>query len=166
MLAAVAAKAKEMKARRVVFDAIDVVLALLNDPVVERREIYRVHEWLLKRGMTGIITSKVGSLYRYDTNAANRPQLGFMQFMVDCTVELNHEVIEGVSQRNLRVVKYRGSSFSENESPFLIGPEGLQVAGARNQARPRHPSRGSGFPVASSDSMSCWEAAITGMRAS
>lgn len=131
MLAAVAAKAKHINARRVVFDAIDVVLALLNDPVVERREIYRVHEWLLNRGMTGIITSKVGSLYRYDTNAAKQPQLGFMQFMVDCTVELNHEVIEGVSQRNLRVVKYRGSSFSENESPLLIGPEGVQVAGSR-----------------------------------
>ncbi len=131
LLASVTAKAKAMKARRVVFDALDVVLALLNDPIAERKEVYRLHEWLMEMGMTGIITSKTGSLYRYDTNAANRPQLGFMQFMVDCTVELNHEVVEGVSQRNLRVVKYRGSSFSENESPFLIGREGLQVAGAR-----------------------------------
>jgi len=131
LLASVTAKAKAMRARRVVFDAIDIVLALLNDPVLERREIYRLHEWLLESGMTGIITSKGGSLYRYDANAANRPQLGFMQFMVDCTVELNHEVIEGVSERNLRVVKYRGSSFSENASPFLIGHGGLQVAGAR-----------------------------------
>jgi circadian clock protein KaiC len=81
--------------------------------------------------MSGIITSKVGNLYRYDVNTANRPQLGFMQFMVDCTVELNHEVVEGISERNLRIVKYRGSAFSENESPFLIGNRGLQVAGAR-----------------------------------
>ncbi len=131
MLASVTAKAREMKARRIVFDALDVVLTLLNDPVAERREVYRLHEWLLETGMTGIITSKVGSLNRYDANAAIQPQLGYMQFMVDCAVELNHEVIEGISQRNLRVVKYRGSSFSENESPFLIGPGGLQVAGAR-----------------------------------
>jgi circadian clock protein KaiC len=131
MLASVAAKARKMKARRVVFDAIDVVLALLNDPTAERREVYRLHEWLLETGMTGIITSKVGSPYRPDGTAASQPQLGFMQFMVDCTVELNHEVVEGVSERNIRVVKYRGSSFSENESPFLIGPGGLQVAGAR-----------------------------------
>ena len=137
LLASVAATAKSMKARRVVFDAVDVVLALLNDPIAERREVYRLHEWLLESGMTGIITSKVGSLYRYDTNAANRPQLGFMQFMVDCTVELNHEVIEGVSQRNLRVVKYRGSSFSENESPLLIGPDGVQVAGSREVGTPK-----------------------------
>ena len=140
MLATVAAKAREIQARRVVFDTIDVMLALLNDPVVERREIYRVHEWLVKTGLTGIITSKIGSLYRYDTNAANRPQLGFMQFMVDCTVELNHEMVEGVSQRHLRVVKYRGSSFSENASPFLIGPQGLQVVGMRTHGTAKVPA--------------------------
>ncbi len=131
MLAYIADKARAMKARRVVFDAIDVVLALLNDPIAERREVYRLHEWLLKTGMTGIITSKAGNLYQQDASAAKQPQLGFMQFMVDCAVELKHEMIEGISERNLRIVKYRGSAFAENESPFLIGQGGLQVAGAR-----------------------------------
>ena len=50
---------------------------------------------------------------------------GFMQFTVDCSVVLNPKVVLGVSQRNLRVQKYRGSSFDENESPFLIGKSGL-----------------------------------------
>jgi circadian clock protein KaiC len=54
-----------------------------------------------------------------------------MHFMVDCAVILNHSVVLGVSQRNLRVQKYRGSSFDENESPFLIGASGLEVAVAR-----------------------------------
>jgi circadian clock protein KaiC len=135
MLATIGAKAREMNAKRIVFDAIDVVLALLNDPAAERREIYRLHEWLLDSGLTGIITSKTGSFYLYDINAANRPQSGFMQFMVDCAVMLNHEMVKGISQRNLRVVKYRGSSFSENESPFLIGSGGLQVAGAREMGQ-------------------------------
>ena len=128
MLAALEAKAKEIKARRIVFDAVDVVLALLQDPVAERREVYRLHEWLLDHKFTAIITAKAGL---YESDSSNRPQLGFLQFMVDCAVVLNHEVVEGVSQRNLRVVKYRGSAFSENESPFLIGSKGLEVAGAR-----------------------------------
>ena len=34
-----------------------------------------------------------------------------MQFMVDCAVVLNHRVELGVSQRNLRIQKYRGSDF-------------------------------------------------------
>jgi circadian clock protein KaiC len=50
---------------------------------------------------------------------------------VDCAVILNHSLVLGVSQRNLRVEKYRGSSFDENESPFLIGASGLEVAVAR-----------------------------------
>jgi circadian clock protein KaiC len=128
MLAALGAKAREIKAQRIVFDAVDVVLALMRDPAAEQREIYRLHDWLLASGLTGIITSKTGDS---NSNAPLRLQLGFMQFMVDCAVVLNHEVIEGVSQRNLRVVKYRGTSFSENESPFLIGSEGLEVAGGR-----------------------------------
>lgn len=127
MLAALGAKAQTMKAGRIVFDALDVVLSLLQDPVAERREVYRIHEWLLAHGLTAIMTCKaVGA-----AAAAERPQLGFMQFMVDCAVLLNHEVVQGISQRSLRVSKYRGSFFSENEAPFLIGPTGLEVAGVR-----------------------------------
>ena len=132
MLAALEAKAKEIKARRIVFDAVDVVLALLQNPVAERREIYRLHDWLIEHKFTAIITAKAEP---DENNTPHRPQLGCLQFMVDCAVILNHKVIEGVSQRNLRVVKYRGSAFSENESPFLIGSSGLEVAGARELDR-------------------------------
>jgi circadian clock protein KaiC len=55
-----------------------------------------------------------------------------MQFMVDCAVILNHSMIEGMSQRNLRVQKYRGSSFDENESPFLISASGFEVDATRS----------------------------------
>jgi circadian clock protein KaiC len=58
-----------------------------------------------------------------------------MQFMVDCAVILNHKLVQGVSQRNLRVQKYRGSSFDENESPFLIGKRGFEVAVMRTLGR-------------------------------
>ncbi len=132
MLSALEAKVREIKAKRIVFDAVDIVLALLNDSVAERREVYRLHEWLLDSGLTAIITAKAG---RYEGTAGNRTQLGFMQFMVDCAVTLNHEVLQGVSKRNLRVLKYRGSAFSENESPFLIGSGGLEVAGAPELGR-------------------------------
>ena len=61
--------------------------------------------------------------------------LGFMHFMMDCTVLLNHRVSLGVSQRNLRVLKYRGSGFDENESPFVIGKTGFDVAIVRTRGR-------------------------------
>ena len=117
-----------MRARRIVFDALDIVLALLPDHAARRREIYRLHDWLLARGLTGVITSKAGG---DDARLARDQPFGVMQFMVDCVVILNHSVVLGVSQRNLRVQKYRGSRFVENESPFLIGKHGLEVAVAR-----------------------------------
>ena len=128
MLAALESKVRSMRARRIVFDALDIVLALLPDPAARRREIYRLHDWLLARGLTGIITSKAGG---NDGLSHEDQSFGVMQFMVDCVVILNHSVVLGVSQRNLRVQKYRGSRFDENESPFLIGKHGLEVAVAR-----------------------------------
>ena len=125
MLAALGAQTANMRARRIVFDALDIVLALLPDAAAKRREVYRLHEWLLARELTGLITLKAGG---DETNAISQQQFGFMQFMVDCAVILNHSVVLGVSQRNLRVQKYRGSAFDENESPFLIGRGGIEVA--------------------------------------
>jgi circadian clock protein KaiC len=132
MLAALEAQTKEMGARRIVFDALDIVLALLPDAAAQRREIYRLHGWLLERELTGIITAKADG---DDASSINQQQFGFMQFMVDCAVVLNHGVVQGVSQRNLRVQKYRGSTFDEHESPFLIGKSGFEVAGARTLGR-------------------------------
>jgi circadian clock protein KaiC len=132
MCAALEAKVKEMGARRIVFDALDVVLALLPDLALRRREVYRLHEWLLARELTGFITAKTGG---DAASASSQQPFGFMQFMVDCTVILNHSVVLGVSQRNLRVQKYRGSGFDEDESPFVIGNSGFEVAIARTPDR-------------------------------
>jgi circadian clock protein KaiC len=133
MLAALGAQTKAMKAQRIVFDALDVVLALLPDPAARRQEIYRLHEWLLAHEITGIITAKDGG--DEASSSFNQQPFGFMQFMVDCAVILNHTAVTGVSQRNMRVLKYRGSSFDENESPFVIGAGGLEVASAPTLGR-------------------------------
>jgi len=127
LLAMLAAKVRAMGAKRIVFDAIDMVLSLLSDVKTERREIVKLHDWLVKEGLTAIITAKEGD---------DQPHLDYLQFMVDCAVTLNHAVVAGVSQRNLRILKYRGSAFEENESPFVIGSTGLEVAGSRGPGQP------------------------------
>jgi circadian clock protein KaiC len=132
MLASMWAQVKAMGARRIVFDAIDIVLALLPDDAAKRREIYRLHDWLLARELTGLITAKAGG---DNASSISQQPFGFMQFMVDCAVVLNHRVEGGVSQRNLRVQKYRGSNFDENEAPFVIGKGGFNVAISRMLGR-------------------------------
>jgi len=132
MLASLEAKVKEMGARRIVFDALDVLLDLLPDPAAQRLEVQRLHQWLLKNGLTALVTAKAGS---EEAGSLSSQRLGFLQFMVDCAVILNHHVDMGVSQRNLRVQKYRGSAFNEDESPFVIGKDGFDVAMSRTVGR-------------------------------
>ena len=132
MLAALGTKIHEMKARRIVFDALDVVLALLPDPAAVRLEIHRLHDWLLSHQLTAVITAKVGG---EETAKGGPRNFSFMQFMVDCSVVLNHRMDRGVSQRNLRVEKFRGSGFHEDECPFVIAKGGFDVASARTLGR-------------------------------
>ena len=121
MLNILSAKATAMRATRIVFDGIDVLLGMLDDPVAERREMYRIRDWLAQTGLTGIITQKVG------VNETDH-RYSFLQFMVDCVVVLRHQVVDGSAFRNLRVVKYRGSAFLGDEFPIsLTSPEAMQL---------------------------------------
>jgi len=123
MLAGLQAKATAMGAKRIVFDGIDVLLSLLSDPAKERREMYRLQEWLGANGLTAVITAKASE---NETAAAER--YSFMQFMVDAVVTLHHRMLDRVSLRGVRVMKYRGSGFSEGEFPLIIADSGIEVA--------------------------------------
>ncbi len=73
------------------FDAIDVILALLPDAMAQRREVYRCIIGYWRTNLTGIITLKS----RGDENSSISQQpFNFMQFMVDCSVILKHTVVE------------------------------------------------------------------------
>jgi len=130
LLAGLEAKALEMGARLIVFDAIDVLLSLLDDPAAECRELYRIHEWLMRCELTGILTTKID-----DHHPATSQRYGFMPFMADCVVLLTQRVTDRVAARAMRVLKYRGSPHVLNEVPFMIGPAGVEV-GSSNGVHP------------------------------
>jgi circadian clock protein KaiC len=121
MLHILRAKASEIQATCIVFDGIDVLLGLLDDPAAERREIYRIRDWLSTSHLTAIITQKVG-----EPGVDGR--YAFLQFMVDCVILLGHEVVDGAAYRNLRVSKYRGSAFLADEFPIVFTETGMELA--------------------------------------
>jgi len=123
MLTSLQAKAAEMGARRIAFDSIDVLLMLLGDTQAKHRELYRLRDWLADSDLTGMITTRLD----YEV-AMEKQQYAFVQFMADCVIHLDHRMTERISTREIRVVKYRGSNFSENAVPMVIGPHGIEVA--------------------------------------
>jgi circadian clock protein KaiC len=123
ILTGLASKAREMAARWIAFDAIDVLLSLLDNRLLEMRELYRLRDWIADSGLTGIITAKLD-----DTDPSSRARYSSLQFLADCVMRLEHRMHDQVSLREMRVVKYRGSSFAENLANYVLGPHGFEVA--------------------------------------
>ena len=108
-----------VKATRVVLDTIESLFAGLDNQAILRAELRRLFHWLKAKGVTAIITGERGE--------ATLTRQGLEEYVSDCVIVLDHRVIEQVSTRRLRVVKYRGSTHGTNEYPFLIDDEGVSV---------------------------------------
>lgn len=106
-------------AKRVVLDTIEALFSGLTDQGVLRAELRRLFTWLKDKGVTAIITAErgEGQLTRY----------GIEEYVSDCVILLDNRVLDQVTTRRLRVVKYRGSSHGTNEYPFLIDDRGISV---------------------------------------
>jgi circadian clock protein KaiC len=115
-----AAAVESVGAKRVVLDTIELLFSALPNEAIIRGELGRLFRWLKDRGLTVVITGergKEGSLTRF----------GIEEYVSDCVVTLDHRVVEEISTRRLRVVKYRGSLHGTNEYPFLITAQGIVV---------------------------------------
>jgi circadian clock protein KaiC len=119
LLAIVGGQIKRIKAKRVVMDAMDVLLRIFSDARRERNELYRLHEWLIDRRLTNVLTAKA------QLEGEMASQYEFLDYMADCVIRLDHRVVGQVATRRLRVIKYRGSGFGTNEYPYVIGSRGI-----------------------------------------
>ncbi|MFO8013736.1 MAG: circadian clock protein KaiC [Phycisphaerae bacterium] len=122
-------------ARRVVLDAIDVLMRIFGDPQREREELHVLHDWLRDRGATAVITSKA--------DPAGRQIYPFLDFLADCVLFLDQRMDRQVRTRRLRVVKYRGSGFLGNEHPYVLTPRGavLMPVASMSMAQKTSPKR-------------------------
>lgn len=110
-----------ISAKRVLLDTIESLFSGLPNPAVLRAEVCRLFRWLKDRQMTAVITGERGS----EPGALTRQ--GLEDYVSDCVIMLDHRVVDMVSSRRLRVVKYRGSTHGTNEYPFLIDSAGISV---------------------------------------
>jgi len=106
-------------AKRVVLDTIENLFAGLTNQGILRAELRRLFHWLKEKVVTAIVTGEQGegTLTRH----------GLEEYVSDCVILLDHRVINQISTRRLRIVKYRGSAHGPNEFPFLIDEDGITV---------------------------------------
>lgn len=106
-------------AKRIVLDTIESLFGGLQNTAVLRAELRRLFRWLKDRGVTAVITGERG--------AGELTRQGLEEYVSDCVILLDHRVVDQISTRRLRVVKYRGSTHGTNEFPFLIDERGISV---------------------------------------
>jgi circadian clock protein KaiC len=106
-------------AKRVVLDSIESLFAGLTDAGVLRLEIKRLFRWLKEKQVTAIVTGEPGP--------GTYTRHGLEEYISDCIILLDNRVVEQMSVRRIRVIKYRGSNHGTNEYPFVIDKDGLSV---------------------------------------
>ena len=106
-------------AKRVVLDTLEALFGGFSNLAVLRAELRRLFDWLKERGVTAVITGERGdgTLTRH----------GLEEYVSDCVILLDHRVVNQLSARRLRIVKYRGTMHGTDEYPFLIGEKGISV---------------------------------------
>lgn len=110
---------EETGAKRVAIDSLEALFAGLPNEGILRSELRRLFRWLKDKGVTTVITGEQGK------NELTRH--GLEEYVSDCVIFLTHRVVNRVSTRLLRIVKYRGSSHGTNEYPAMIDDHGLSV---------------------------------------
>ena len=109
---------KKVKARRVVLDSLDTLFYSFDRQML-RLEFKRLLSWLKDKKVTAIITGEIGN--------ALFTRHGIEEYVADCVIVLDNRVINQITTRRLRIVKYRGSIHGNNEYPFLIDEKGITV---------------------------------------
>lgn len=106
-------------AKRVALDTIETLFSGLSNEAILRAELRRLFRWLKDKGVTAVITGERGE--------GTLTRQGLEEYVSDCVILLDHRIIDQVSTRRLRVVKYRGSVHGTNEYPFLIDEKGISI---------------------------------------
>ena len=113
---------KQVGAKRVVLDTIEVIFGAFGNDTIVRSELIRLVRWLDDRDVTVLLTGERGS-----QGGDGLTRHGIEEYVTDCVIVLDHRVTAEISTRRLRVVKYRGSAHGTNEYPFLISAHGFTV---------------------------------------
>jgi len=110
---------EEVGAKRVMFDTVEALFSGFSNPQILRSEFRRLFRWLKDNHLTAIVTAERGD--------GNLTRFGLEEYVSDCVILLDHRIKDQISERRLRIVKYRGTKHGADEYPFLIDERGMSI---------------------------------------
>ncbi|MCJ8499009.1 circadian clock protein KaiC [Desulfatitalea alkaliphila] len=119
LLAMLDRRLKTVGATWLAIDAIDMLLRIFDQDVLEREQLGLLCNWLGKREVTTLLTVKAMT--------SGEKVYPYLDFMADCVLHLDQRMDGEVRTRRLRVNKYRGSGFLSNEYPYVIDSRGVRL---------------------------------------
>jgi circadian clock protein KaiC len=111
-------------AKRILIDTIESLFSGFTNEQLLRAEIRRLFRWLKDKELTAVITAEAGE------NGLTRH--GLEEYLSDFVIKLDTRIIDNVSTRRMRIVKYRGSKHGADEYPFLITDTGFSILPVTN----------------------------------
>jgi len=109
---------KAVGAKRVFIDSIGTLFNTKLDPGIARDALEELFTYLKERRMTVVLSANSeGEVF----------ERGLGRSLSDCIIQLGMRVVENISTRFVRIIKYRGSGHGMDEFPFLISGSGFLV---------------------------------------
>ena len=90
----------KINAKRIVLDTIETLFSCFSNDAILRSELRRLFNWIKEKGVTAVITAEKG--------LETLTRQGLEEYVSDCVILLDNRVLDQVSTRRLRIVKYRG----------------------------------------------------------
>lgn len=108
-------------AKRVTIDSLASLFLRYKDNSLIRRELFRIIDLLRRLGVTTVITAERVR----DDDPVSR--FGVEDFVADGVIHLYHALQGGERERQMEILKLRGTRHQTGMHPFLIGDGGLTV---------------------------------------
>src|SRR5690606_33394618 len=89
-------------AKRIVLDTLESLFGGFSNQAILRAELRRLFRWIKDRGLTAVITGERGD--------GPLTRQGLEEYVSDCVIFLDHRVVDQISTRRMRIVKYRGTT--------------------------------------------------------
>ncbi|MEO0998054.1 MAG: circadian clock protein KaiC [Pseudomonadota bacterium] len=103
----------------VALDTLEALFSMFSKRDVVRKALVELLSALKSRDVAVVITA--------EEDGPLLGSVGLEQYVADCVVLLDQQVVASVVTRRLRIRKYRGSAHATGEMPFLIDSEGVHV---------------------------------------